>query len=82
MARPGPKNDITDIAGLRVGQVEDKAVNTGVTVLVCDAPSIASVDVAGGGPGTRCACRADPPSAWRRRTGCRPSFARMAGVSP
>lgn len=53
MARPGPKNDITDIAGLRVGQVEDEAVNTGVTVVVCDAPAIASVDVAGGGPGTR-----------------------------
>ena len=53
MIRPGPNNDLTDIAGLTVGQVEDERVRTGVTVVVCEEPAIASVDVAGGGPGTR-----------------------------
>jgi L-aminopeptidase/D-esterase-like protein len=53
MAGPGPRNDLTDVAGLRVGQAEDKSVRTGVTVIVCDAPGTASVDVRGGGPGTR-----------------------------
>ena len=49
MAGPGPRNDLTDVAGLRVGQAEDKSVRTGVTVIVCDAPGTASVDVRGGG---------------------------------
>jgi len=53
MIRPGPNNDITDVAGLKVGQVEDETVRTGVTVIVCERPAIAGVDVAGGGPGTR-----------------------------
>ncbi|WP_429910506.1 P1 family peptidase [Glycocaulis sp.] len=46
-------NDLTDIAGLSVGQAEDKAVRTGVTLVLFDAPAIAAVDVRGGGPGTR-----------------------------
>lgn len=51
--RPGEKNLITDVAGLRVGNAEDHAIKTGVTVLTADAPFTASVDVMGGGPGTR-----------------------------
>ncbi|MEM9169466.1 MAG: P1 family peptidase, partial [Pseudomonadota bacterium] len=51
--RPGLHNAITDVAGLKVGQAHDERVATGVTAIVCDAPSICAVDVRGGGPGTR-----------------------------
>jgi len=44
---------LTDVAGLRVGQAEEKAVRTGVTVILPDAPVVAAVDQRGGGPGTR-----------------------------
>ena len=50
---PGPRNLITDIAGLRVGNAQDDALKSGVTVLTADAPFIASVHVMGGAPGTR-----------------------------
>lgn len=49
----GPKNLITDIAGLRVGNAQDAALKSGSTVLVGDVPFTASVHVMGGGPGTR-----------------------------
>jgi L-aminopeptidase/D-esterase-like protein len=52
-ARPGPRNLITDVAGLTVGQAQDTAVRTGVTVLLPDERAICAVDVRGGGPGTR-----------------------------
>ncbi|HTJ56664.1 MAG TPA: P1 family peptidase [Devosiaceae bacterium] len=51
--KPGPRNLITDVAGLRVGNAEDHLIKTGTTVLVGDRPFIASVDVMGGSPGTR-----------------------------
>lgn len=50
---PGPRNLITDVAGLRVGNAEDHVIKTGTTVLVADPPFIASVDVMGGSPGSR-----------------------------
>lgn len=50
---PGPRNLITDVAGLRVGNAQDAAVKSGVTVLTADAPFAASVHVMGGAPGTR-----------------------------
>jgi L-aminopeptidase/D-esterase-like protein len=53
MVRPGPRNLITDVAGLRVGQAQDEIVRTGVTVLLADEPANAVVDVRGGAPGTR-----------------------------
>jgi L-aminopeptidase/D-esterase-like protein len=46
-------NDLTDIAGLSVGQAEDETVSTGVTLVLFDEPAIAAIDVRGGGPGTR-----------------------------
>jgi D-aminopeptidase len=49
----GPRNLITDVAGLRVGQAQDARVKTGVSVLVGDAPFTAGVQVMGGAPGTR-----------------------------
>ena len=53
MFRPGPKNLITDVAGLRVGHAADEQVSSGVTALLCDADWAAGVDVRGGGPGGR-----------------------------
>lgn len=51
--KPGPRNLITDIAGLKVGNAENQQIKTGVTVLVGEKPFVASVDVMGGSPGTR-----------------------------
>lgn len=53
MAGRGPRNDITDVPGLRVGSAQDARVRTGVTVILPDAPAIVAGDVRGGGPGTR-----------------------------
>jgi L-aminopeptidase/D-esterase-like protein len=53
MFRPGPKNLITDIAGLKVGHATNEAVRTGVTAVLCASGWAAAVDVRGGGPGTR-----------------------------
>jgi L-aminopeptidase/D-esterase-like protein len=50
---PGAKNLITDIAGLKVGHAADENARSGVTALLCAAGWAASVDVRGGGPGTR-----------------------------
>lgn len=52
-ARPGARNLITDVPGLRVGQAEDPAARTGVTVILPDDRAVAACDVRGGGPGTR-----------------------------
>ena len=51
--RPGPRNLITDIPGLRVGNADDASLRSGVTVLTADRPFVASVHVMGGAPGTR-----------------------------
>lgn len=53
MMRPGPRNLITDVTGLRVGNASDGRIKTGVTVVVGDAPFVAGVHVMGGAPGTR-----------------------------
>ncbi|MES2722583.1 MAG: P1 family peptidase [Pseudomonadota bacterium] len=52
-AGPGPRNLITDVPGLKVGQAEDAAVRTGVTVILPDDRAVAACDVRGGAPGTR-----------------------------
>lgn len=51
--KPGKRNLITDVRGLRVGNAEDAGVKTGATVLLGDAPITAGVHVMGGAPGTR-----------------------------
>jgi L-aminopeptidase/D-esterase-like protein len=51
--RPGPRNLITDVAGLRVGNADDATLKSGVTAVLCDEPAIASMQVLGGAPGTR-----------------------------
>ncbi|AOF91788.1 P1 family peptidase [Sinorhizobium sp. RAC02] len=51
--KPGPNNRITDVAGLKVGNATDHALRSGVTVVLCDEPAVAAVQVLGGAPGTR-----------------------------
>ncbi len=53
MFRPGPRNLITDVAGLTVGHATDEAVRSGATTVLCRSPWAAAVDVRGGGPGSR-----------------------------
>lgn len=47
------RNLITDVAGLSVGNADDPRLKSGVTVVVCDEPAVASGHVMGGAPGTR-----------------------------
>jgi L-aminopeptidase/D-esterase-like protein len=53
MLKHGPRNLITDVAGLAVGNAADLALRTGVTVVLCEDGAVASVDTRGGAPGTR-----------------------------
>jgi L-aminopeptidase/D-esterase-like protein len=53
MAGPAPRNDLTDIAGLSVGSAHDAAIATGTSVVLCERPFRAAVDVRGGGACTR-----------------------------
>jgi len=50
---PGPRNLITDVPGLLVGNASDETLKSGATVLTADKPFTASVHVMGGAPGTR-----------------------------
>jgi D-aminopeptidase len=54
------RNLITDIAGIRVGHASDAKLASGTTVVVFDTAVVASVDVRGGGPGTRETALLDP----------------------
>ncbi|MFO1109997.1 MAG: P1 family peptidase [Bradyrhizobium sp.] len=56
------KNLLTDIEGVRVGHADDAALASGVTAILFDRPAVASVDVRGGGPGTREDALLDPVS--------------------
>jgi len=47
------KNLITDIPGLRVGNAQDETLASGVTALIFDQPTVASIAVGGGAPGLR-----------------------------
>src|SRR5699024_9230516 len=53
MFRTGQRNLITDVEGLRVGNHDDAKLKSGTTVVLCDEPAVASVQVLGGAPGTR-----------------------------
>ncbi|MGJ8556304.1 MAG: P1 family peptidase [Sulfitobacter geojensis] len=49
----GPKNLITDVPGLLVGNAQDDTLKSGATVVLADMPFTASVHVMGGAPGAR-----------------------------
>ncbi|WP_137930012.1 P1 family peptidase [Mesorhizobium comanense] len=53
MFRTGPRNLITDVAGLRVGNASDARLKSGVTAVLCDEATVAGVQILGGAPGTR-----------------------------
>ena len=46
--------------GLKVGHAEDLRLGSGATAVIFDAPAVASIDVRGGGPGTRETALLDP----------------------
>ncbi|WP_292207135.1 P1 family peptidase, partial [Mesorhizobium sp.] len=53
MFRTGPRNLISDVAGLRVGNASDARLKSGVTTVLCHEPAVAGVQILGGAPGTR-----------------------------
>ena len=63
------RNLITDVAGIRVGHAEDAKLASGVTAIVFDEPAVASIDVRGGGPGTRETDLLDPAQTVERIDG-------------
>jgi D-aminopeptidase len=54
------RNLITDVPGLRVGHAEDARLGSGATAIVFDEPAVGSIDLRGGGPGTRETALLDP----------------------
>ena len=54
------RNLITDVAGVAVGHADDARLASGVTAIVFDEPAVASIDVRGGGAGTRESVLLDP----------------------
>jgi D-aminopeptidase len=54
------RNLITDVPGVRVGHAQDARVGSGVTAIVFDEPVVGSIDIRGGGPGTRETALLDP----------------------
>src|SRR6202451_818846 len=51
---------LTDVPGLKVGHGTDLRLGSGTTVVVFDEPAVASIDIRGGGPGTRQSALLDP----------------------
>jgi L-aminopeptidase/D-esterase-like protein len=60
MIYPGARNLITGVPGILVGNAEDHAVRSGVTVVLPEAAAVCAVDVRGGAPGTRETDALDP----------------------
>ena len=54
------RNLITDVAGVRVGHAGDARLGSGVTAVLFEEPAVASIDLRGGGPGTRETALLDP----------------------
>jgi L-aminopeptidase/D-esterase-like protein len=54
------RNLLTDVPGVRVGHAEDMRLGSGATAVVFDQPAVGSIDIRGGGPGTRETALLDP----------------------
>jgi D-aminopeptidase len=54
------RNLITDVPGLRVGHAQDMRLGSGATAIIFDEPAVGSIDLRGGGPGTRETALLDP----------------------
>ena len=52
-ATTGPRDAITDVGGIRVGQWTHRRWATGCTVVICAVGAVGGVDVRGAAPGTR-----------------------------
>ena len=60
MAIPGPRNLITDVPGILIGQAEDRDLCSGTTVVLAARPAVGAVDIRGGAPGSRETALLDP----------------------
>ena len=54
------RNLITDVPGVKVGHAQDMRLGSGATALIFDRPAVGSIDLRGGGPGTRETALLDP----------------------
>ena len=54
------RNLITDVPGVLIGNAQDVRLASGATAIVFEAPAVGSIDVRGGGPGTRETALLDP----------------------
>ncbi len=54
------RNLITDVPGVKVGHAEDMRLGSGSTAVIFDQPSVGSIDLRGGAPGTRKSALLDP----------------------
>jgi D-aminopeptidase len=54
------RNLITDVPGIKIGHAENLDLGSGATAIIFDQPAVASIDVRGGGPGTRETALLDP----------------------
>jgi len=54
------RNLITDVPGVKVGHAHDMRLGSGATALIFDRPAVGSIDLRGGGPGTRETALLDP----------------------
>ena len=71
----------SDVAGVKVGHAHDERVDTGVTVIVPDAPVVMAVDARGGGPGTRETDALDPSTLVERVHGLALSGGTVFGLA-
>jgi L-aminopeptidase/D-esterase-like protein len=67
--RPGPRNLITDVDGILVGNAVDQRARTGVTVVLPEERCVASGEVRGAAPGTRETDLLDPTCRMERIDG-------------
>lgn len=54
------RNLLTDVSGLKVGHAHDARLGSGTTAVIFEQPAVGSVDLRGGGPGTRETALLDP----------------------
>jgi L-aminopeptidase/D-esterase-like protein len=54
------RNLITDVPGVLVGHAQDPRIGSGATAVVFEEPAVGSIDLRGGGPGTRETALLDP----------------------
>jgi L-aminopeptidase/D-esterase-like protein len=56
----GPRNLITDVEGIKVGNAENWLALSGTTIILPDEPAVAALEISGGAPGSRETAVLDP----------------------